>query len=98
MVAAAFGDPLSDSMSELARLIGDWAFLDAAIRTSRPAGPLAPIADESPRTRARYDTWLDPQLLFPEERPNAASGSRRRRPPPTPAAGPSATCTGGHPI
>jgi hypothetical protein len=69
VVAAAFGGPLSDSLSELARLIGDWAFLDAAIRTSQPAGRIAEIADESPRTPARYDTWLDPQLLFPAERP-----------------------------
>lgn len=69
MVAAAFGAPLLDSMSELARLLGDWAFLDGAARTSPPAGPMAPSADESPRKLTRYDTWLDPQLLFAEERP-----------------------------
>lgn len=69
VVAAAFGAPLSDSLSELARLIGDWAFLDATIRTSQPAGPMAPSADESPRKLTRYDTWLGPDLLFAEQRP-----------------------------
>lgn len=66
ILSAAIDGPLADSASELARLLGDWAFLGGA-RVYPPAPAVQEIDEPPARKPANIDTWLGPDLPVRKE-------------------------------